>query len=62
MLTVKTLYSVLENGHLVAAKLALGTMFQTQWGPRQVVAHQYVTHALDGGQAATEQERPFPTN
>lgn len=60
MLTVKTLYSVLENGHLVAGKLVLGSMFQTQWGPRRVVAHQYLTST--SGAIERDQERPFPTN
>jgi hypothetical protein len=39
-------YSQLSNGHLFPALLAIGSVVQTQWGPRRVVGHVSVALAV----------------
>jgi hypothetical protein len=40
-------YSQLSNGHLFPALLAIGSVVQTQWGPRSVVGHVSVPLAVE---------------
>ena len=32
-------YSLLENGALIPGRLEIGSLWQTQWGPRRVLEH-----------------------
>jgi hypothetical protein len=36
--THRRAYSILENGTAVSGLFAIGTVFNTQWGPRKVVS------------------------
>ena len=33
-------YSLLSNGNLIAGLFPIGSLIQTQWGPRRVIAHE----------------------
>jgi len=39
-------YSVLENGIRIPCDLEIGSLEQTQWGPKKVVGHVIVSYSL----------------